>query len=140
MLEQIATSQINQSLVILNLNEEFLERHAFSIKHSGLLECLSASPYNFQYLHRSESALRYLLNTRNRPIAILIVDAAILKAKNAPILEQVEKYTKQGGIALFMANFGFSVESQEMNSFWTNIWGLKWKSGNYMKIDLWRNW
>jgi hypothetical protein len=127
-------AQGKHNILILNLEDEE-DDGLFDSIYSDLIESLAAK-YRIQRTHKPDAAQRYLSNSENRPIAILIVDAGVVEAANITVLNQVKEYVRGGGIAVFMASFSSFVRPLEMNIHWKEHWGLDWQFGDYYRTDV----
>ena len=131
--KKIEPPQVAPSLFILNIEEDYGD--LFDSIYVHLIESL-ASAYHVQHAHKPDEAKSYLSDPKNRPIAILIVDAGTTKPANVAVLDQVKSYVKTGGIAIFMATFSNFMEPNEMSQLWKNYWGLSWEFGDILSTDV----
>lgn len=128
-------AQGKHNIFILNLDEDEEYNGLFDLIYPDLVESLAAK-YRIQRARKLDAAQRYLSNSENRPIAILIVDPGVVKAANIAVLNQVKEYVRGGGIAVFMASFSSFVRPLDMNRHWTEHWGLDWQFGDYHRTDV----
>ena len=127
-------AQGKHNVFILNLDEDEEYNGLFDLICSDLIESLAAK-YRIQRTRKPDAAQRYLSNSENRPIAILIVDPGVVQAANITVLNQVKEYVRGGGIAVFMASFSSFVRPLDMNRHWKEHWGLDWQFGDYHRTD-----
>ena len=95
------TSQVNPVVLILNLDKNEMFEGLFDAIYADLIRSLT-SKYRVQRARDPDVAQRYLSDSENHPVAILIVDAGAVRLKNARVLDLVKSYVKSGGIAVFI--------------------------------------
>lgn len=135
---QNSQSQAKPTVFILCLDKEEEWEGLFDQSYADLIESL-ASKYRIQRARKADAALRYLSNSDNRPVAILIVDPGLSKATHVSVLNHVKEYVRGGGTAVFMANFSSFIRPAKLNNFWKKQWGLDWQMGDYHRTDVYLN-
>jgi hypothetical protein len=95
--------------------------------------------YRIVRARKPDAAQRYLSNSQNKPIAILITDPGAVNPSNAAVLNLVKEYVQKGGIAVFMASFSSFMRPDDMDKLWKEQWGLNWRMGDYHRTDVYLN-
>jgi len=126
------------TIFILGLDQEEQWEGLFDAIYQDLIQSLT-SRYLIQRARKLGPAQRYLSNSQNRPIAILVVDPGVIQGKNVTVFDQLKDYVQKGGIAVFMANFSSFVKPDEMNNLWKKSWGLDWQMAEYERTDVYLN-
>jgi ribonuclease HI len=128
-------TEARSTVFVLNMDKGETYEGFFDAIYADLIASLT-SRYRVQRVRKPDSALKYLNNAENRPVAILIVDPAVVKKANVAVLERVKTYVRAGGTAVFMANFSSFITATTMKMLWSTHWGLDWQSGDYHRTDV----
>ncbi|KAG5721401.1 RNA polymerase II-associated protein 3 [Termitomyces sp. T112] len=70
---------------------------------------------------------------------VFVTDTGIVKPENKEILPRLLRYVKQGGVVIVGGSFSSFVSASDMDSFFSDTWGLSWKSGAYHRTRFLRN-
>jgi hypothetical protein len=132
---QAPTTETRPTVFVLNFDEGETYQGFFDAIYADFIASLT-SKYRVQRARKPDSAIKYLNNAGNRPVAILLVDPAVIKKGNSAVLERVKAYVHRGGTAVFMASFSSFITPLDMKKFWSTHWGLNWQSGDYHRTDV----
>ncbi|KAG6916896.1 hypothetical protein DXG01_004729 [Tephrocybe rancida] len=62
---------------------------------------------------------------------VFVADAAITKRPNAQVLTKLVEFTRAGGSVVFGGSFSSFIRPPDLATFFSNSWGLNWKSASY---------
>jgi hypothetical protein len=134
MAEQSKQTQGTSSAFILKTEEHF------GVIYDSTYSLLSGSAASHEYRvlrpYKPDTGKRYLLDSENRTVATLILDVPATEPANVPVLSRVKSYVREGGLGSFVAGFSSSIPIMNTNKAWKNDWGLDWRFGNYIRIDM----
>lgn len=70
---------------------------------------------------------------------VFVTDPGIVRTKNAHVLAKLVEFVKGGGSSVVGGLFSTFTNMGDINTFFANAWGLRWKSGSYHRTTFIRN-
>ncbi|KAK0227915.1 hypothetical protein IW262DRAFT_1347813 [Armillaria fumosa] len=116
----------NSFILLISLeNEPFFEDI-----HKNLLVALRSKRRVIQALS-ADDAMQSLASPNIA--GVFVTDPGIVRKKHKRVLTKLVSYTKDGGLVVFGGLFSTFIRPPEMDKFWSTVWGVSWKMGDYQR-------
>ncbi|KAF9460879.1 hypothetical protein BDZ94DRAFT_1197036 [Collybia nuda] len=122
----------NPFILVLSLeNEDFFES-----THKHLLSMIREK---MEWKQALTAPVAMAMLTSPDLAGVFVADPGIVRNRNAHVLAKLVEFVKNGGSAVVGGLFSIFVSTEEINSFFADAWGLRWKSGSYHRTNFARN-